>query len=162
LRELRGCRCVVNGADSNTGWNLFRAAVAALEVKGPFFSEVRIVGSHASSLAEVAARRADVAAIDCVTHAYLSRFSRGIVARTRIVGVTAASPALPVITGGGRPDAVVGALTSALSTVADDPDLATTRDTLGLTGFVPATRATYDVVRNLERFAIDRGYPRLL
>ena len=161
LRELRGSRCVLNGEDSNTGMNLLRAAVAGLGVNGPFFATVRVVGAHAASVAEIAAGRADIAAIDCVTHAYLARFDPDAVARTRILAESQPSPALPIITGSQTPDAVVHALADALLAVGDAAELAETRDTLGLAGFVPASRATYDAIRDLERFAIERGYPRL-
>ena len=50
LADLRGCACVINGFDSNTGMNLLRAAIAPLAEDSRFFSSVAVTGSHAQSV----------------------------------------------------------------------------------------------------------------
>ena len=64
-------RPALNAHDSNTGMNLFRAAIAPIAGGAPFFRAVVVTGSHEASVAAVAEGRADLAAIDCVSFALL-------------------------------------------------------------------------------------------
>ena len=64
LAEFRGARAAINGWDSNTGMNLFRATIASVARRAPFFGAVVTTGSHEASLAAVAEGRADLASID--------------------------------------------------------------------------------------------------
>src|SRR4029077_2743963 len=73
IADLRGARFALNSWDSNTGMNLPRLAFAPFAKHGRFIGEIVETGSHAESLARVADKRADAAAIDCVTHALLAR-----------------------------------------------------------------------------------------
>ena len=71
----------VNAWDSNSGMNLFRAAIAPHADGAPFFASVILTGSHQASLAAVAAGGADLAAVDCVTFALLQRLRPALVER---------------------------------------------------------------------------------
>src|SRR5665811_293725 len=73
LAGFRGARAAINARDSNTGMNLFRAAIAPLAKGHPFFSDVVVTGAHALSFAAVAEGTADIAAIDCVSFGLLRR-----------------------------------------------------------------------------------------
>ena len=73
IGDLRGATCSINGRVSHSGFNALRALVAPLAKDGRFFGDVRVSGGHSESLAQVARGEADVAAIDCVTFALLSR-----------------------------------------------------------------------------------------
>jgi ABC-type phosphate/phosphonate transport system substrate-binding protein len=53
LPGFRGCRCAINGCDSNTGMNLLRALVAAHAGGRPFFADVLETGAHLESLRAV-------------------------------------------------------------------------------------------------------------
>ena len=62
LESFRGAVAAVNGFDSNTGMNLFRATIAPIARGARFFGGVVITGSHQASLEAVADGRADLAA----------------------------------------------------------------------------------------------------
>jgi ABC-type phosphate/phosphonate transport system substrate-binding protein len=161
LAELRGGRFALNGRGSNTGMNLPRLAIAALAGGSRFFSAVTETGSHAASLAAVASGAADLAAIDCVTHALLARHRPGLVAATRVIARTAGSPALPFVTAHAADGATVAALRAALAAVAADPALASCRRALLLNGVVPASAADYAIVLDIADEATRLGYPEL-
>jgi ABC-type phosphate/phosphonate transport system substrate-binding protein len=161
LAALRGSRCVANHHHSNTGMNLLRAAVAVLAEGRPFFGSVTWSGSHRNSLAMIARSEADVAAIDAVTFALLGRVEPDLVAQTRILGWTEATPGLPFITAGDTDDATVEILRAALLEISAAPVHARLRDELLLDGFVIVPEAAYQDVLALERRAADLGYPDL-
>jgi len=161
LGDLRGARAAVNGLDSNSGMNLLRALAAPLAREGRFFGEVLVTGAHLASLAAVADGRADVAAVDCVTHALAARHRPGLLAGTRVLAETAATPALPLVTRRDAPPGELAALRGALAEVAADPALAAARAELLLEGFEVLPEGAYGRVATLEREAAEAGYPRL-
>ena len=73
LADLRGKVAAVNDWGSNSGMNLFRAALAPLAKDGKFFSDVRITTGHLPSIKALQAGEADVASIDTVTWGMLGR-----------------------------------------------------------------------------------------
>jgi ABC-type phosphate/phosphonate transport system substrate-binding protein len=154
LAEFRGDRAAVNGFDSNSGMNLFRAEVAPLAEGKPFFADVVETGSHAQSVAAVVEGRADVAAIDCVTYALLARGASQLVAATKIIGETQASPALPFIVSRALAPETRAAVRRALR---DLPPIAE----LGLVGVAFLPESAYARVAEIEREAAELGYPRL-
>jgi ABC-type phosphate/phosphonate transport system substrate-binding protein len=161
LASLRGRRCAANQPHSNTGMNLLRAAVADLADGRPFFGSVAWTGSHRGSLALVANCEADVAAIDAVTLAHVARFEPDLVRRTRILGWTPETRGLPFITAGTTDDATLDLLRAALFEIGDAPAHAPLREALLLDGFEVLSEESYRPVLDLERYAIDRGYPVL-
>jgi ABC-type phosphate/phosphonate transport system substrate-binding protein len=161
LDQLRGRRAALNGFDSNTGMNLLRAAVAPLAGGRPFFGDLLVTGAHLESLAAVRSGRADVAAIDCVTHGLAARHRPDLVAGTRVLAWTEATPSLPLVTRAAAPEAHVAALRSALDAAAADPDLAEARAALALEGFEVLPLSAYGRVLELERAAAEAGYPTL-
>jgi ABC-type phosphate/phosphonate transport system substrate-binding protein len=68
LDECREKVAAMNAADSNSGMNALRYAIAKYHRPGPFFSRVVQTGGHLHSLEAVADGTADVAAIDCVSY----------------------------------------------------------------------------------------------
>ena len=84
LDAFRGGVAAVNAWDSNSGMNLFRAAIAPHADGRPFFASVILTGSHQASLAAVAAGGADLAAVDCVTFALLQRLRPALVERVTV------------------------------------------------------------------------------
>jgi ABC-type phosphate/phosphonate transport system substrate-binding protein len=161
LEDLRGRRCAVNERDSNSGSNLLRAAIAPLAEHGRFFSSVELTGAHLASVRVVAEGRADVAAIDCVSYAHIGRVSAELTARLRILDWTPSSPGLPYVTARASDASIVSALRAALADVHADPALAAVRDALLLAGIDFAVDEDYVEVRQLERNALERGYPQL-
>jgi ABC-type phosphate/phosphonate transport system substrate-binding protein len=154
LVEFRGDRAAVNGFDSNTGMNLFRAAVAPLAGGKPFFAEAIETGGHALSIDAVVEERADVAAIDCVTYALLARGASRLVAATKIIGETQPSPALPFIASRALAPETRAAVRRALRDLPPIPEL-------GLVGVAFLPETAYVRVAEIEAEAQALGYPRL-
>ncbi len=134
LAALRGSICAVNGWDSQSGWNALAATVAAFGADEPFFAGAVVTGSHAASLAAVAAAKADLAAIDCVTFGLLARYRPAAVAALRVIGETEPVPGLPYVTRRGAPAALTALLRQAVLEVASASDTAEARAALGLVG----------------------------
>jgi ABC-type phosphate/phosphonate transport system substrate-binding protein len=161
LADLRGARFALNSRDSNSGMNLPRLAIALIAGGGGFFSEVIETGSHAASVAALAAGDADTAAIDCVSYALLLRHRSEIVAQTQILARTASSPALPFVTARSNDETTVVRLRDAVAGALSDPSLAAIRKALFLGGMVPADAADYSIVLDYEARARQLGYPEL-
>jgi len=138
-----------------------RLAFAPFAKRGRFIGEIVETGSHAESLARVADKRADAAAIDCVTHALLARHRPAVVAKTRVLAASAPSPSLPFVTTREASDTTVAALRRALSEALLDPALETARKALFLKGVVPAVEESYGVLLDYEEKARGLGYARL-
>lgn len=147
LADLRGAKAAINSPDSNSGANLFRASVAPLATKGHFFAEVIETGSHHGSLVAVAAERADVAAIDCITFANFRRFKPDVLQGIRILAQTMTGPGLPFITRPDASDGEVAVMREAFSKSLEEPSLADARAVLGLIGFEYLTPADYEPLR---------------
>ncbi|NML35127.1 phosphate/phosphite/phosphonate ABC transporter substrate-binding protein [Paraburkholderia antibiotica] len=159
LASCRGARAAYNEDDSNSGMNAFRHAVAPLARAGMFFGTVLRTGSHLGSLRALADNRADVAAIDCVTFAFVSDVLPELARRVRAIGTTAASPGLPLIAAANVPHATVTALRDALNeTLAIRPERA---KRLRLTGFSTLPLIDYARIGELESEARAAGYARL-
>jgi len=161
LGEFRGAAAALNAHDSNTGMNLFRAAIAPIAGGAPFFRAVVVTGSHERSVEAVAEGRADLASIDCVSFALLGRGRPDLVERVAVVAKSALSPGLPFIASARLDRQTVEAARDALFAALADPDLAEARTTLGLAGARAATPSDYDPVAEFERDAAALGYPRL-
>ena len=161
LYELKGARVAVNSRDSQSGYNCLRHSVAPMACGKPFFSGVLVTGSHADSAMAVGAGRADVAAVDCVTHGLLARYRPECLAGTRVLGHTASAPALPYVTRAGMPAETLEALRLALFQVAAAPALAPVTEALGLCGFTVLPAGAYEEILTMEQSAQRLGYPQL-
>jgi ABC-type phosphate/phosphonate transport system substrate-binding protein len=162
LADLRGRRCVINERDSNSGMNLFRAAIAPFAGGAPFFGAVTSSGAHRRSAEMVATGQADVAALDCVSFAHFQRLSPQTTSTLRVLALTPASPGLPLITARATDDATLARLRSCLRAAAADPTLQPVRARLFLEGFDLQPRQDFAAVLELERSAERLGYPRLV
>ena len=150
LEDLRGARCSINGRNSHSGYNALRALIAPLARNGRFFGAVSESGGHAESLEQLARGEADVAAIDCVTHALLRRCRPEVIAATRIVGRTWCAPGLPYATRfDAGPDLVRRLRAGLLRAFADD-DLRPVRDELLLGGIDILPAGAYDCMPAME------------
>ena len=155
LADYKGARAAVNAPDSNTGHNLLRALVSSLaEPGGRFFAELTWTGAHAKSAHAVATGRADLAAIDCVTWALLARVRPSFTAPLRVLGTTASTPALPLITSRHTSSATLDALRRALNAFAADPSLQTIREALLIERFVVLPVTAYDMILELNPGAL--------
>lgn len=159
LVDARGRVAVANERHSNSGMNALRHAAAPLARDGRFFGAVKWSGSHAASLRMVRNGQADVAAIDCVTWAYLRQEKPASVAGVVSLGFTAASPGLPVIAGKAVPDVVVRRLRNAL--LAPEAPLRKAMATLRILRFSHCNERDYARIARLEEEAVGLGYPEL-
>lgn len=158
LEELRGSRCAINGYKSHSGCNALRASLAPLARGGRFFASVTVSGGHALSLALIASRQADVAAIDCITYALLLRCRPHLLEDTRIIAQTVAAPVGPYITRGGASDDLIARLRSGLARAIRDPDLAVARADLLLSGIEVLPVDDYAWIARIEAEAMRLGY----
>jgi ABC-type phosphate/phosphonate transport system substrate-binding protein len=161
LEDLRGARCSVSARISHSGYNALRALFAPRAKDGRFFGSVSLSGGHAESVAQLAAGEVDVAAIDCVSYALLSRCRAHVVRRTRIIGRTASAPGLPYATHPDAPPELVARLRAGLARAFADPELAHTRSILLLAGFDVLPDASYDCMFEAEAEAKRRRYLEL-
>jgi ABC-type phosphate/phosphonate transport system substrate-binding protein len=159
LGDTRGSIAAINEPGSNSGTNLFRAAIAPFAQNGRFFSTVIETGRHLLSIDAVAAGKADIAAIDCVTFGNTSRFEPSRLANIRVLAETESGPGLPFVTHASTTDGELAVLRQILADIETAPVLAEARDTLSLRRFEVLDDAGYDRLAALEQQAIARGYP---
>ena len=162
LADLRERRCAVNEADSNSGMNLLRAAIAPLAAGRRFFATIRLSGSHRASVRMLTDGEADVAAVDCISLAHLQRCAPASLAALRILCWTPAARCPPFITAGATDEATLRALRAALAGVAADPALAAVRERLLLAKIDLEHDGCYAEALEHERRAAELGYPALV
>lgn len=158
IDDLRGTRCVINNETSHSGMNVWQAVAAERHVGGRFFSEILVSGSHVASLAALQDGRADVAAIDCITHALLARERPASLDGTRALSRSEPAPAPPFVTYADAPDALVDLLRAALRGAMADPALADARRRLLLTGCEVLPREVYEEIARLDARARALAY----
>ncbi len=161
LEGLRGKVVAINDPHSHSGMNALRALIAPLSRGGRFFAAVEVSGAHAASLAMVARGEADVAAIDCVTHALLARHRPAALIGTRALCETARAPAPPLVTRADAGEDLIERLRAALRAACEDPGLAAARDDLLLAGIEVLPPSTYRRIIAFARLAARHGYPTL-
>jgi ABC-type phosphate/phosphonate transport system substrate-binding protein len=161
LEAFRGSVATVNGFDSNSGMNLFRATIARVARGATFFGAVVTTDSHVASLEAVTEGRADLAAVDCVTFGLMQRLRPRLVEPIRIVAESPLSPGLPFVASARLPDATVAAVLDALASAMADGELAETLGALGLAGLHLTAPADYEQVLEIEQAAEAAGYPEL-
>lgn len=161
VAAFRGAVAAVNDPASNTGMNLFHAAIAPLAGGARFFGSVIHTGSHRASIRAILRGEADLAAIDAVSHAALQRHEPDLTTALRIVGRTPSSPTLPFVTAQDTPPDTVAALRLALAEAFADPALASAREALLLTGIAPVGPEDFAGLETLAAAAAAAGYPEL-
>jgi ABC-type phosphate/phosphonate transport system substrate-binding protein len=159
LAEFRDSRGVINSEDSNSGMNLLRQRLAPLNQDGRFFASVGISGGHRESLRWLRENLGDLAAIDSVTYAYLTRHVPEEVCGLRVVARSAFSPTLPFITVASASDEQVETLRQVMNQVLGElPDVV---QTLGLPEVLAASERDYQILLDYQREAEELGYSRL-
>jgi ABC-type phosphate/phosphonate transport system substrate-binding protein len=161
LAALRGARAALNDVGSNSGMNLFRAAIADHADGAPFFSAVIETGSHRESAHHVASGLADAAAIDAVTFALLERHEPDLIDGLRTLAWSNVVPGLPLVTSLRTSPREIALLRRTLREVTQDSALDSTRDALMLDGFETVHLARYQRILAIERSAARLGYPTL-
>ena len=161
LESLRGSVCAYNRRDSHSGYNALRAALAPLAGGAAFFARAVESGAHAHSIAMVADGRADVCAVDCVSHALLARHRPRALDGTRVLCATERAPGLPYVTRAGAGGPELERLRAALRSVFSDPGLAHARDALLVTGIHVLDDMAYGRIDDMERSARAAGYAEI-
>ncbi|MFQ5565623.1 MAG: phosphate/phosphite/phosphonate ABC transporter substrate-binding protein [Paracoccaceae bacterium] len=161
VRDMRGTVAVINGAESHSGMNALRHLVSERHVGGQFFADVKVSGSHLASLEMVRRRRADVAAIDCVTLALIRRHVAGAMRGVRVLGETYRAPAPPYVVRASAPADEREKVRAALAETFGDRATADCRETLLLQGVTPASHEDYRVLGDFQEHAGRLGYPVL-
>ncbi|MCP4874354.1 MAG: PhnD/SsuA/transferrin family substrate-binding protein [Gammaproteobacteria bacterium] len=161
LAQSQNKIAVINDADSNSGMNVFRHAVAGLTTSTHFFSSVRISGGHLHSLEAVADGNADIAAIDCVSYQLIEDQWPELTSRVRSIGFSAKTCGLPFVLPLTAVDSVdrnqwVDGLNRALGLAPE-----AVRKRLHLKGFEAVTLQDYQGIVDLENIAINAGYAKL-
>ncbi len=158
LADLRGRRAAYNSTNSQSGYNAFRDIVAPLAEDGRFFAETIATGGHARSLEAITDNKADIAAIDPVT---LALSPEEIRSRIKVIGWSNAVPGLPFITASSSDDDDVKRVNRAIIHALADATLSGPRAYLKLAGYEILPESAYDSVLQMERRAIEAGYPLL-
>ncbi|TDG08279.1 phosphate ABC transporter substrate-binding protein [Paraburkholderia guartelaensis] len=159
LEACRGLRAACNGADSHSGMNAFRHAIAPLARDGRFLASVHWTGSHAATLHALASGAADVGAIDCVTFALLHDSHPERFDGVQTIGMTASAPGLPLIASRALGESQAQALRDALdAALAADPERARK---LRLRGFARLTSEAYAEIEAFANAAARQGYTEL-
>lgn len=141
--ELGGTRLAVNGRDSWSGYRVWRRILSeSLEVE-EHFGHIVITGSHRASVRTVREGRADVCAVDCVSHALLGDGAPDELAGTRVLGRSPLQPALPFITGAATTEGELARIREGLFAALADSELSEARAALRLAGASVLTAATY-------------------
>lgn len=159
--DLRGTVCAVNGPASHSGYNALRHLLAPLAGGAPFFSAVVTTGGHAASLEAVASGRAAVAAVDCVTLELLRRWRPALVEPLRVLAWTAPAPGLPYVTRAATDAETLARMRDALAAALAAPELADCRAELLIGGAENLGGQGYGRVLEMEREAVDQGYPEI-
>ena len=161
LEQCRGKVLALNHVDSNSGMNVLRHALASIGAAPGFFGRVELTGGHADSLRAVAEDRAQLAAIDCVSFRLAADEQPGLEQAVRIIGRSEATCGLPLVApltrySDERRETWIGALNEALAYLPRE-----SADRLHLRRFSATSMADYERIAELERIAVDAGYPAL-
>ncbi|RZI81041.1 MAG: phosphate ABC transporter substrate-binding protein [Rubrivivax sp.] len=161
VKDFRDRVVAYNSVDSHSGYHALRALVAPLANQGRFFGRAQRSGGHRASLQLLQERQADIAAIDCVTLAGLSRAAPGLLRGLRRIASTTPVPGLPMVTARGTHRATLDALRRALHQAVSDPALADARAALAIRGFQVTNRSNYRVIAEQAAQADALGYSAL-
>ncbi|MES2817061.1 MAG: PhnD/SsuA/transferrin family substrate-binding protein [Pseudomonadota bacterium] len=139
LADFDGARFAFNEPLSQSGWAAPQTHAARMGVRLPPAVQT---GGHRLSAKAVAEGRADIAALDAVTHALMQASEPE--STLKVIALTDPTPGLPFITAAGRdPAPVFDAVSEAISALS-----AADRDILRLRGFVRLPVPDYLAVPN--------------
>jgi ABC-type phosphate/phosphonate transport system substrate-binding protein len=158
LAAFRGSRAAINGRDSNSGMNMFRAALAPIAGARSFFAEVVVTGAHAASLAAVAGGMADIAAIDCVSYGLILLGRPEEVADVRVLARTPSTPSLPLIASLALTERQRVLVREALFVALEEGSLSEAWRALGIVGAEVLGAQAYARIDELEAEAVRLGY----
>ncbi len=141
LASFAGAIAAVNGPDSLSGWVSLVTAVHG--TGGAWTGEVRWTGAHRESVRAVQSGLAQVASIDSVSWAHISRLEPELVDGLVVVGNGPEVPCLPVIAARRLTPDAIDDLRAAMAASLAEPAMAVHRDTMLIRSFVPLDLADY-------------------
>ncbi len=141
LASFAGAIAAVNGPDSLSGWVSLVTAVHG--AGGAWTGDVRWTGAHLESVRAVQSGVAEVASIDSVSWAHISRLEPELVDGLVVVGNGPDVPCLPVIAARRFTPDAIDELRDAMAASLADAEMASNRDTLLIRNFVPLDLADY-------------------
>ncbi len=161
LQQCRGKVVAINNADSNSGMNVLRYALAKIGASPGYFSEVVISGEHLASLEAVAANQAQLAAIDCVTYQLIVDQNPQLVSKLRVIGYSEKTCGLPFVMPASQYNEIrcqhyLNALNHALQQLPTE-----TAKILHLDRFESVTLDDYQSIVEFENFAVAANYAQL-
>lgn len=136
LSDALPARVAVNSMDSFSGWHSLSRIVRSLDFDDEPFIETILSGGHAKSIDLVREGDADIAAIDCVTHALVGDVEPERLAGTRVLEQSPPAPGLPYITRIDMSDQDIRRMVKAIENAFDDSGLIEARRKLRLSGFI--------------------------
>lgn len=157
LADFRGRIAAYNSTDSQSGHNSLRALIAPLAQNGRFFNAAIASGAHYQSLKLIQNRRADIAAVDCVSLELLKRARPQALAGLKIIGRTASVPGLPLITSSQTPPEQLEILRAGAKAMLGEA----VSDNLLIGDFSLVPRSAYQIITELEQQAAARGVTAL-
>ena len=157
LADFRNKRVVCNSEDSQSGYHCLRTLVAPLHSQGHFFSQTLFSGSHQNSLAALNADQADIAAIDAVTWALLTRHRPEHLAGLVSLGTTPLIPGLPMITSAQTSPQTLKKLRQVLKRLVTEPEWRIVCKPLLINDFTVTERKDYQPVSDNAAQATKRG-----
>lgn len=164
LDDVLGKRMAWTAEESQSGWHAPRAMLAPYAQRhgDPLFADTvgPLVTPRNVALA-VAEGRADVGPLDSYAHDLLRHHEPELAAKLRVVARTPATPIPPLV---GAPDMSpddAQHVREALFAIEDADELAATRQSLLLSGFVEVQAKDYDVLVGNARRADALGYTRI-
>ena len=162
LSDCQGYRAGINNPMSNSGMNVFRAAVAQLKTahhNQPFFESLEITGSHLDSMEAIASGKIDIAAIDAITFNFANKFKPDLCKILRTIGNSVSTMGLPFVSRCNSQDISGESLSEALNHALTACPQET--GALDINYFKAVTLDDYQSILRLEDLAISRGYPSL-
>jgi len=144
LSGILPCRVAINGRDSYSGWRALCKSIEGTGLAGAPFTEIIVSGGHANSIDLVRQGDADLAAIDCISHALIGDVEPERLAGTRVVDQSLPAPGLPYITRVGWDKGQAAAMVKAIEKAFEDPALEDARRALRLAAFRPVPLADYE------------------
>jgi len=161
LADFRNKRVACNSEDSQSGYHCLRTLLAPWHNEGRFFSEIVFSGSHRDSLATLTANQADIAAIDAVTWALVSRHEPLRVTGLVSLGTTPFIPGLPMITSVETSPETLEKLRRVLKRLVSEPEWRDICEALLIKDFTVTEREDYQLISDNALEAAASGLLRL-
>lgn len=157
FRDLRGASWAFNEPDSQSGYGVVRAHLAALGETNGYFGRVVEAGFHDIAIRMVAEGEVDGAAIDSQVLSVALRDEPELAGRLRVVEAMGPSTIQPVVASATLDPDVREAVRLALTSLGDEPAAREPFARGLLRAFVPVDDADYDDIRGMEAAADAAG-----